>query len=41
MAYVSCHESRKVAAIDTTTWKVAKLIDAGPMADGLALARVD
>lgn len=39
VAYVSCHESQKVAAIDLTTWTVYKLIEAGPMADGLAWAR--
>ena len=39
VAYVSCHESRKVAAIDLKTWKVDKIIEAGPMADGLAWAR--
>ena len=41
VAYVSCHESRKVAAIDLKTWKVDKLIEAGPMADGLAWAKQD
>jgi YVTN family beta-propeller protein len=38
VAYVSCHESRKVAAINLKTWDVQKLIEAGPMADGLAWA---
>lgn len=38
MAYVSCDASKKVAAIDTATWKVDRLIDAGPAADGLAWA---
>jgi len=38
VAYVSCHESRKVAAIDLNTWQVAKVIDAGALADGLAWA---
>ena len=38
VAYVSCHESRKVAAINLKTWEVDKLIEAGPMADGLAWA---
>jgi DNA-binding beta-propeller fold protein YncE len=37
-AYVSCDASKKVAAIDTATWKVEKLIDAGAAADGLAWA---
>lgn len=37
-AYVSCDASRQVAVIDTKHWKVAKLIDAGPGADGLAWA---
>jgi DNA-binding beta-propeller fold protein YncE len=35
-AYVSCHESRKVAVINLKTWKAEKIIEAGPMADGLA-----
>ena len=38
MAYVSCDASKKVAAIDTATWKVDRLIDAGAAADGLAWA---
>ena len=38
MAYVSCDASHKVAAIRTSDWKVDKLIDAGPSADGLAWA---
>src|SRR5262249_2700426 len=37
-AYVSCDSSRKVAAIDTASWTVARLIDAGAAADGLAWA---
>lgn len=37
-AYVSCDASAKVAAIDLKAWKVDRLIDAGPMADGLAWA---
>jgi len=37
-AYVSCDASAKVAAIDLRAWKVERLIDAGPMADGLAWA---
>ena len=41
VAYVSCHESRNVAAIDLNAWKVKKLIEAGPMADGLAWAKKD
>jgi DNA-binding beta-propeller fold protein YncE len=41
VAYVSCHESKKVAAIDLKTWKTGKIIEAGPMADGLAWARQD
>jgi DNA-binding beta-propeller fold protein YncE len=41
VAYVSCHESRKVAAINLKTWEVEKLIEAGPLADGLAWARAD
>jgi len=38
VAYVSCHESKKVTAINLTTWQVDKIIEAGPMADGLAWA---
>jgi YVTN family beta-propeller protein len=38
-AYVSCDASNQVAEIDTTTWKVTRLIDAGKTADGLAWAR--
>jgi YVTN family beta-propeller protein len=41
VAYVSCHESRQVAAINLRTWEVEKLIEAGPLADGLAWARAD
>jgi DNA-binding beta-propeller fold protein YncE len=37
-AYVSCDASRKIAAINTTDWTVAKLIEAGKSADGLAWA---
>ncbi|HWX93781.1 MAG TPA: cytochrome D1 domain-containing protein [Terriglobales bacterium] len=37
-AYVSCDASHKVAMISTSDWKVKKLIDAGPSADGLAWA---
>jgi YVTN family beta-propeller protein len=38
VAYVSCDASAKVAAIDLAAWKVERIIDAGPMADGLAWA---
>lgn len=38
MAYVSCDASNQVAAIDLVAMKVDKLIDAGPVADGLAWA---
>jgi YVTN family beta-propeller protein len=38
VAYVSCDRSGQVAEVDLTQWKVARLIDAGPMADGLAWA---
>src|SRR6266481_8693486 len=38
-AYVSCDASKQIAVIDTKNWKVAKLIDAGPGADGLAWAK--
>jgi YVTN family beta-propeller protein len=37
-AYVSCSTSRQVAVIDLKNWRVEKLIDAGPGADGLAWA---
>jgi DNA-binding beta-propeller fold protein YncE len=40
-AYVSCDASGQVAVIDLKNWKVEKLIDAGPGADGLAWARAD
>jgi len=40
-AYVSCDASGQVAVIDLKNWKVEKLIDAGPGADGLAWARTD
>jgi DNA-binding beta-propeller fold protein YncE len=38
-AYVSCDASKQIAVINTKNWKVAKLIDAGPGADGLAWAK--
>jgi YVTN family beta-propeller protein len=38
VAYVSCDASHKVAEIRTSDWTVAKLIDAGAGADGLAWA---
>ena len=38
VAYVSCDASGQVAEIDLAEWKVARLIPAGPMADGLAWA---
>jgi YVTN family beta-propeller protein len=37
-AYVSCGTSKKIAKIRTADWKVEKLIDAGPVVDGLAWA---
>jgi YVTN family beta-propeller protein len=40
-AYVSCDASHQVAVIDLKNWKVEKLIDAGPGADGLAWAATD
>ncbi len=39
VAYVSCNRSGKVAAIDLKSWNVSKIIDAGPLADGLAWAK--
>jgi len=41
VAYVSCHESKKVAAINLQTWKVDQLIDAGRLVDGLSWANGD
>jgi len=41
VAYVSCDASKQVAVIDLKNWKVEKLIDAGPGADGLAWAAVE
>ena len=38
-AYVSCDASHKVAEIRTSDWTVARLIDAGSGADGLAWSR--
>jgi DNA-binding beta-propeller fold protein YncE len=38
LAYVSCDASHKVAEIRTSDWTVARLIDAGAGADGLAWA---
>ena len=39
VAYVSCDASGQVAEIDLEQWKVGRLIQAGPMADGLAWAQ--
>lgn len=39
VAYVSCDASHKVAEIRASDWAVARLIDAGAGADGLAWAR--
>jgi len=36
VAYVSCTKDGKVAVINLTNWKVEKLIETGPGADGLA-----
>ena len=38
VAYVSCDHSRQVAAIDLRAWKVDKLINTGPVSDGMAWA---
>src|SRR5262249_4167242 len=35
-AYVSCDASHQIAVLDLREWKVAKLIDVGAGADGLA-----
>jgi DNA-binding beta-propeller fold protein YncE len=37
-AYVSCDASHQVAVLDLKDWKVERLIEAGPLADGLAWA---
>jgi DNA-binding beta-propeller fold protein YncE len=37
-AYVSCDASRQIAVVDLAVWRIAKLIDAGAGADGLAWA---
>ncbi len=39
MAYISCLESKKVAAINLKTWNVDQLIETGPDADGMAWAK--
>ncbi len=39
VAYVSCHASKNVAAINLQTWKVDQVIDAGRLADGLSWAK--
>jgi DNA-binding beta-propeller fold protein YncE len=38
-AYVSCTKVKQIAEIDLEHWKVARLIDAGAGADGLAWAK--
>jgi len=38
VVYVSCDQSGKVAVINVVDWTVKSIIDAGPAADGLALA---
>jgi len=38
VAYVSCDQSRQIAVIDLKEFKVQRLIEAGPLADGLAWA---
>jgi len=40
-AYVSCDASGQVAILDIKNWRIDKLIDTGPGADGLAWARTD
>ena len=40
VAYISCDSSQKVAVIRLSDWRVEKLIDAGPSADGLGWAAV-
>jgi DNA-binding beta-propeller fold protein YncE len=36
VAYVSCSGEGKVAVLNLETWKVEKMIQTGPGADGLA-----
>jgi len=38
-AYVSCDASKQVAVIDLKDWTVSKLIEAGPVVDGLVWAK--
>jgi YVTN family beta-propeller protein len=38
LAYISCIRAGKVAVVDTSTWMVTALVDAGAGADGLAWA---
>ncbi|HUX09829.1 MAG TPA: YncE family protein [Terriglobia bacterium] len=40
IAYVSCDRSKQVAVINLRTWKAEKLINTGPVSDGLAWAAV-
>ena len=37
-AFVSCDRSGQVAALDLRAWRLERLFESGPMADGLALA---
>ena len=41
LAYVSCDASRQVAVVGLKDWKLERLIDVGPVDDGLAWARAD
>jgi DNA-binding beta-propeller fold protein YncE len=41
VAYVSCMNEGKVAAVNLETWKTDQLITAGKGADGLAWAATD
>jgi DNA-binding beta-propeller fold protein YncE len=38
-AYVACNFKGQIAEINLSDWKVARLIDAGKAADGLAWAK--
>jgi len=38
VAYVSCDQSRQVAVLNLKDWRVERLIDVGPVDDGLAWA---
>jgi YVTN family beta-propeller protein len=41
VAYVSCDASGQIAVIDVNSWRLERLISVGPVADGLAWARLN